>query len=124
MLSGLGPKQHLADLKVLCVYAVFTPLHCLSFRLDQSEEELRYLLFLCFVWLYDPKIPLVEDLPVGNNLQDHIQIDGAHFMVKRPVVTTSVIANSLESKIKYWLTGGGRVRNVCCYVNDINLITF
>lgn len=53
------------------------------------------------------KIPLIKDLPVGENMQDHIGLGGLTFSVNRPV---SIVENRLQSVstvLQYAVLGQG-----------------
>jgi len=82
LLSGVGPKAHLQELK----------------------------------------IPVVADLPVGENLQDHVYADGIEFYTPYPGVSISVAsADSLTSSWSYSLFGTGmkaspRFREAAAYI--------
>lgn len=43
------------------------------------------------------KIPIVRDLPVGDNLQDHVGMAGLTFLIDKPV---SVIPNRLPVSLQ------------------------
>lgn len=82
LLSGIGPKKHLQEMK----------------------------------------IPVVADLPVGENLQDHVSADGIEFFTPFPGVTISMSkADSFLSSWRYTLFGSGmkaspRFREASAYI--------
>jgi hypothetical protein len=66
--------------------------------------------FLFFSFLFFtpfPQIPVVADLPVGKNLQDHLQMDALIFTLYKNISVTPAKANSLWTKALYTATGGG-----------------
>lgn len=70
-----------------------------------------------------PQIPVVADLPVGENLQDHINLDTPTFTVPRHVSFTTDRVNSWLSTLKYELFGTGETGKVfvfCGLVEDAN----
>lgn len=72
--------------------------------------------------LQEMKIPVVADLPVGDNLQDHVYGDGIEFFTPYPGVALSVAnAHSLASTWSYSLFGTGmkaspRFREAVAYI--------
>ncbi|XP_071133697.1 glucose dehydrogenase [FAD, quinone]-like isoform X2 [Mytilus edulis] len=52
------------------------------------------------------KIPIVADLPVGENLQDHYQIF-MKFLINKPYSPTSDATSSLWNKLQYHILGKG-----------------
>ena len=54
------------------------------------------------------QIPLVADLPVGHNFQDHILCDGIIYTIDGDGITDPEELDSLTSQITYSLTGGGK----------------
>ncbi|ELU14399.1 hypothetical protein CAPTEDRAFT_122622 [Capitella teleta] len=52
-------------------------------------------------------IDLVADLPVGQNLQDHLQINDFLFTIDKNISVTPQELNSLLTKANYALNGGG-----------------
>ncbi|XP_069699000.1 glucose dehydrogenase [FAD, quinone]-like [Periplaneta americana] len=67
MLSGIGPREHL--------------------------QELR--------------IPVIQDLKVGHNLQDHIGLGGFTFMINQPVSLVQSRYENVPSVLKYAMFGDG-----------------
>lgn len=67
MLSGVGPREHLQELK----------------------------------------IPVIQDLKVGYNLQDHIGLGGFTFMVNQPVSLVQSRYENVPSVLKYAMFGDG-----------------
>ncbi|ELU18401.1 hypothetical protein CAPTEDRAFT_227635 [Capitella teleta] len=57
--------------------------------------------------LQEHNIPLVADLPVGKNLQDHLQMDALVFTIDRPVSITPKKASALWPQALYSLNGEG-----------------
>ena len=53
------------------------------------------------------QIPVVADLPVGKNLQDHLQMDALIFTLDKNISVTPKKSNSLWTRVNYALTGGG-----------------
>lgn len=59
---------------------------------------------------YSSQIPVVMDLPVGNNLQDHVMADGIEFYT--PYSGISITAAKAENFLQSWsysLFGGGKI---------------
>jgi hypothetical protein len=54
------------------------------------------------------QIPVVADLPVGNNLQVPVGFIGAEYVIKEPIASTEFKASSLLAKIDYFLFGTGK----------------
>lgn len=52
-------------------------------------------------------IPVVADLPVGHNLQDHIYPGGLHFAISKPVSLTQKRIFTPANLIKYYTKGVG-----------------
>lgn len=52
-------------------------------------------------------IPVVADLPVGMNLQDHIYPGGIHFAIDQPVSLTQKRIFTIENILKYYTKGVG-----------------
>lgn len=68
MLSGIGPKQHLQDLR----------------------------------------IPVVKDLPVGDNLQDHVSFGGLVFLINDTVsIIDSRVSSNPQNTLDYFLRNTG-----------------
>lgn len=57
-------------------------------------------------------IPVLSDLPVGENLQDHIYAGGMHFAVRQPVTVTQERAFNPANIAKYFAHGSGEFH---CY---------
>ena len=121
MLSGVGPKQHLEEVGVrrtnshgsdIQIYVTVANMNFLNDNLSSIQWQSFWHKHVFTMQFYGLKIPVVADLSVGDNLQNHIQIDGVHFLVKDPVATTPVMAGSFRNKVKYWLTGGGKLTNL------------
>lgn len=53
------------------------------------------------------KIPLIKDLPVGENLQDHIGLGGLTFSVNRPVSIVENRVQSVSTALQYAVFGQG-----------------
>lgn len=53
------------------------------------------------------QIPVVADLPVGHNLQDHIYPGGVHFTIDKPVSLTQKRIFTLKNLISYFSKGIG-----------------
>ena len=60
-----------------------------------------------FIHVSGEKIALVQDLPVGNNFQDHMMVD-YYVSIDEPISITPERAASFSSLIRYRLTGAGR----------------
>lgn len=59
-----------------------------------------------------PQIPVVADLPVGENLQDHVIGDGVTFFTPYPGVSvTATKSDNLAQAWAYSLFGTGRFIN-------------
>ncbi len=67
MLSGIGPKEH----------------------------------------LYEMKIPLIQDLKVGENLQDHIGLGGLTFLINQEVSILQERVQNVQTVLKYAAMGDG-----------------
>ena len=50
---------------------------------------------------------MVADLPVGQNLHDHVQFDGMEYLIKEPIAITNHKASTLWSYVDYMLFGTG-----------------
>nr|KAG5687202.1 hypothetical protein BaRGS_025816 [Batillaria attramentaria] len=81
MLSGVGPKDHLQKLKVVRA----------ARRCAKKTSEVVVL-----------QIPVVADLPVGNNLHDHVYFD-YEVGVKEPVGLTPEDLTSTWTRLQYYL---------------------
>lgn len=57
--------------------------------------------------LYKHKISLIKDLPVGENLQDHIGLGGLTFGVNRPVSIVESRLMSVSTVLQYAVLGQG-----------------
>lgn len=57
------------------------------------------------------QIPVVADLPVGDNLQDHISTDALTYFTLDPISITDSRAKSLFSLFEYLVFGKGKSRN-------------
>lgn len=53
------------------------------------------------------KIPLIKDLPVGENLQDHIGLGGLTFSVNRPISILESRVQSVSTVLQYAVFGQG-----------------
>lgn len=51
-------------------------------------------------------IPVIQDLRVGENLQDHIGLGGLTFMVNQPVSVTLNRVYAVRPIIEYAIMGG------------------
>lgn len=60
-------------------------------------------------------IPLVADLPVGHNLQDHIYPGGIHFTINRPVSLTTRRIFTPSNMLKYFIKGRGKYSSALVY---------
>ena len=54
------------------------------------------------------QIPVIADLPVGDNLQDHLYVE-TFFSVDHPVSLTPATATSYKTTLHYGLNGGGNL---------------
>lgn len=52
-------------------------------------------------------IPLVADLPVGENLQDHIYPGGVHFTIQQPVSLSHANTFNAPNLLRYYKSGTG-----------------
>ncbi len=57
-------------------------------------------------------IPVVADLPVGDNLQDHISLGGMVFQIDKPYSIVSNETVNLPSILKYFTRGQGPVTSI------------
>ena len=53
------------------------------------------------------QIPVISDLSVGSNLQDHIYAHGVHFTVNAPITISEKNVMSPKNLIKYFTEGRG-----------------
>lgn len=53
------------------------------------------------------QIPLVADLPVGENLQDHIYAGGIHFSINQPVTLSHANSFNVANLMRYYRLGQG-----------------
>lgn len=53
------------------------------------------------------QIPVVADLPVGRNLQDHIYPGGVHFAIDQPLALTQRRIFTIDNIVKYYTKGAG-----------------
>ena len=58
------------------------------------------------------QIELVEDLPVGDNLQDHLMIYPFDYLLDKPLAITGQRAESFSEFMKYTLFGEGSYKNI------------
>lgn len=58
---------------------------------------------------FSHQIPVVADLPVGHNLQDHIYPGGIHFTVDQPVSLNSKRIFTPDNILKYFTKGVGKL---------------
>ncbi|CAG0918968.1 unnamed protein product [Notodromas monacha] len=76
-------------------------------------------------------IPVIRDLPVGRNLQDHIGVFGLNFLAKKGLAFKQDRYEKLSSILKYYLKGEGPLTSIggvealafmhTKYSNDSNL---
>ncbi len=66
------------------------------------------------------QIPIVADLPVGDNLQDHLMIYPFDYEVPEPIAITVERANSFYESTIYDLYGGGMKTN-CFGATSMNM---
>ncbi|XP_047475749.1 glucose dehydrogenase [FAD, quinone]-like [Penaeus chinensis] len=57
--------------------------------------------------LYSHGIPVIQDLPVGHNLQDHIGTGGLVFLIDQQVSLVQTRYENLPSVLKYAMFGSG-----------------
>lgn len=88
MLSGIGPRKHLREIGVRFVQRVN-----LDYKITQSQ--LPY------------QVPCISDLPVGENLQDHIYSGGLHFAIDHPTTYSSERTFNAANVALYLTTGTG-----------------
>ena len=62
-------------------------------------------------FLHFPQIPVVADLPVGHNLQDHIYAGGLHFKINAPITFSHTRTFNGGNVAKYFTTGTGNADN-------------
>lgn len=53
------------------------------------------------------KIPLIQDLKVGHNLQDHVGLGGLTFLINKPVSITLDRVYAVRPLLQYAIFGGG-----------------
>ena len=53
------------------------------------------------------QIPLIADLPVGENLQDHIYPGGIHFTINQPVTLSHTNSFNVANLLRYYRQGQG-----------------
>lgn len=58
-------------------------------------------------------IPVVSDLPVGSNLQDHMAVISSEFLLKEPIAITEFKVNSFWTYMDYYLFGTGYLSSPC-----------
>ncbi len=58
-------------------------------------------------------IPVIADLPVGYNLQDHIYPGGVHFTINKKYSMMQRRITSIPNVIKYFAFGRGKLVNLC-----------
>lgn len=93
LLSGVGPAQHLHQMGVSIDKAALI-----------SVDKRRQLIMVDHT---TTQIPVVADLPVGLNLQDHIYPGGIHFSINKPVSLTQKRIFTAQNLIKYFTKGTG-----------------
>jgi len=89
LLSGIGPKEHLQQVGIPVVQ-VMTNLYAVVKRL----QRFNFFLFL-------------QDLPVGENLQDHIGFGGLVFTLDQPVSLAQPRSETIPSIVRYLVHGSG-----------------
>ena len=62
-----------------------------------------------FHTIYIIQIEVVADLPVGDNLQDHVMVYPFDYEVDKPVAVTGQRADSFAEIAKYRLFGDGKI---------------
>ncbi len=82
--------------------------------MDQGINVSSFLKFNVF------QIPIVADLPVGDNLQDHLMIYPFDYEVPEPIAITVERANSFYESTIYDLYGGG-MKNNCLGAPSLNM---
>ena len=55
------------------------------------------------------QIPVVADLPVGNNLHDHVILDPVTLTLDMPVSVTPATASRWTSMLRYMINGQGQL---------------
>ncbi len=76
---------------------------------DWDLRKLRLTLISCDDWLHVfPQIPVLADLPVGENLLDHVFVD-IPFLVDGDIAITPQRLNSWSTNLQYKLFGTGLV---------------
>lgn len=85
-------------------------------NLDNSLQQIRPFqdfLSLRQAFRLDPnkapplQIPVIQDLPVGHNLQDHIAMGGLIFLIDHAISMVQPRYENLGSSIQYAVFGGG-----------------
>lgn len=56
------------------------------------------------------QIPVIRNLPVGRNLQDHIGAFGLNFLVKKGLAVSQDRYENVPTILKYYLKGEGEKR--------------
>ncbi len=105
MLSGIGHKKHLKKFGV-------------SVSLTRATQMHAGNVCLC-VWsnsvVFYSQIKTVADLPVGDNLQDHVIVYASAYEVDQPVSITIDKAQSFSERMKYELFGKGTSTSNECH---------
>lgn len=57
--------------------------------------------------LKDHKIPVIQNLKVGYNLQDHVGLSGLAFIVNDPITISESSAQSMSAIFSYYILGRG-----------------
>ena len=82
---------------------------------NTSAMSLIYII-KCYI-----QIPVIADLPVGENLRDHIFLDSVKFTVEKPVTIVASHLGLLD-KLEYNFFGTGMFKIVFSYFNSILIL--
>ncbi|KAJ8937526.1 hypothetical protein NQ314_011805 [Rhamnusium bicolor] len=99
MVSGVGPKEHLRELVALLHNErPITPM--------ESQQYKHPTILYWKVQIEHMRIPLIQNLPVGESLYDHVSFLGLIFTINQTVVSTALALNPVES-LKWLFKGTG-----------------
>lgn len=66
--------------------------------------------FVCYFWCnFLLQIPVIKDLPVGDNLQDHIAAGGIVFLIKPKIGIVQSRFENVWATMKYAFFGQGNI---------------
>ena len=95
LLSGIGPAHHLEQLKVMS-----TVDHSCLYLVKMKDITIKTILKILL------QIPMIQDLPVGENLQEHV-FSNIEYTTETDDTFLSENTDSLKSTIEYALFGTG-----------------